>query len=157
MRRTVGLAIVGLLALAGCADDSGDASAVCVDAQGVRVDDSRCGGGGMSDFQWFYLMSTLNQPAYGAQVVHNHYYSDTRTNRYAGFKAPADVPVYRGVPKTGYTPAKGGTGFVSKQRVNPPAKVQDYKAPGGGGSYNKAPNKPYNPPPAPRMPNPRPA
>lgn len=143
----VALSLGLLIPLAACGDDAqaADATAVCVDGAGNRVDDTRCGAGdnGMNGFMWFYIMSTMNQPYVGQQVVHNTYYSNTTVNRYAGFKAPQTVAVNRGVPKTGWKPSSGNTGFVSKSKTNitPPKVIQQQNKPmyQQKGSVNKAP------------------
>lgn len=118
----LGAAMCVSAGLAACdSDDNNGAVAVCVDTAGNRVPDGQCGalsGNGMSGFEWYYIMSTLNQPRYGAQVVHNTYYSSTTVNRYAGFSRPANATVYNGVPASGYTPPKGSAGFVPKGSAN---------------------------------------
>jgi len=116
------------LTLVGCDTDEGggatESTAVCVDKAGNRVDDSQCGGhdydhnDGMSAFEWYFIMSTLNQPSVGSQVVHNTYYSSPKTNPYAGFKRPQTAPIAKGVPKTGWTPSAGTKAFVPKDKTN---------------------------------------
>lgn len=139
VKRTASLALLAALALAACGDGDDNnlaATAVCTDpSTGLRVDDSYCGGGyhngGMSAFEWYYIMSSLSQPRVGAQVIHNTYYSSTTTNKFAGFKAPTTVPVERGVPKTGWTPSKGSSSFVpkSKSNITAPKVIQQAPAP----------------------------
>jgi hypothetical protein len=148
------VALSGLLLVAGCGGDASadEATAVCVDPNtGARVDDSQCGNSdsGMNGFLWFYIMTSLNQPSIGTQVVHNNYYSSTQTNRYAGYKVPPNVTsVYRSVPKTGWTPNAGTKSFTSGKKVNVtvPSVIQQKNKP----MYSpKAPvNKPpvYKPP-----------
>src|SRR5690349_25178355 len=119
MRKTVIslVACSALFALSACdsADAAEESTAVCVDKAGNRVDDSQCAGhdydhnDGLSAFEWYFIMSTLNQPAVGTQVVHNTYYSSPKTNPYAGFKRPTSAPIAKGVPKTGWTPPKSGS------------------------------------------------
>lgn len=138
---SVGLGVAFALALGACDSDDGDqATAVCVDQSGARVPDYRCGSGdnGMSGFEWYYIMSTLNQPRYGAQVVHNSYYSSTTINRYAGFKRPDSVSVARGVPASGWRPSGDSKAFVPKSQSNisPPKVIQ------------QAPKPMFNPKPA---------
>lgn len=149
------LAILALsvLPIAACDDDgaSDEATAVCVDKAGNRVDDSQCRqdydhNDGLSPFEWYFIMSTLNQPAYGTQVVHNTYYSSPSTNRYAGFKRPQTVPIAKGVPKTGWKPSGDTKSFVPKGKSNitPPKVIQQAPKP----MYQ--PKAPVNKPPAPR-------
>ena len=144
-------ACLALFALAGCdeAAAADESTAVCVDQAGNRVDDSRCShdydhNDGMSAFEWYFIMSTLNQPAVGTQVVHNTYYSSTTTNKYAGFKRPQSAPIAKGVPATGWKPSSGSKAFVPKSKSNltPPKVAPAIR-------QNQAPPKPYNNP-APR-------
>jgi len=145
--------------LAGCGDDDREYTAVCVDQNGNRVADNRCHGDrpysdGINTFMLYYMLSSMNQPALGSQVVHNNYYSHSK---YAGFTKPKSATVYKGVPSSGYKP-KSGTSFKSKSYVSKP-QSNTWKG-GSGGSINKgsgggykAPgggfNKPANP--APRI------
>jgi hypothetical protein len=136
VKRTASIALLAALALAACGDGDDNnlaATQVCVDHNGNRVEDWQCphDNGGMSAFEWYYIMSTLNQPRVGMQVVHNTYYSSTTTNKFAGFKAPASVPVERGVPKTGWTPTSGSKSFVPKDKSNitAPKVIQQAPAP----------------------------
>lgn len=145
MKRVAFFGLSALL-LAGCGSNGDDMSAVCVDKDGNRVSDSQCSSGssGMSDFMWFYLLSSMNQPALGTQVVHNNYYSHSK---YAGFNKPKNATIYKGVPANGYKP-KAGSSFKSKTYSKPvsPPKVDKR-------SFNKPANRynPPKPPPAPRV------
>ena len=154
------LTVLSVLALGACADeDSGEqATAVCVDKAGNRVDDSQCGGhdydhnDGLSAFEWYFIMSTLNQPAVGTQVVHNTYYSSPSTNRYAGFKRPQTATIANGVPKTGWKPSKDSTVYTPKNKSNVTAPKVIQQAPKP--MYQPKPGN--NPAPKP-APAPRPA
>lgn len=150
------LCLLPLSACGGDAQADDEAVAVCVDKAGNRVDDSECHhdydhNDGMSAFEWYFIMSTLNQPAYGQQVVHNTYYSNTTTNKYAGFKRPQSAPIASGVPKTGWKPSSGTKAFAPKNKSNitPPKVIQQAPKP----MYQ--PKAPVNKPPAPRPPAPR--
>lgn len=158
LSRTLLAAAVPLILLtAACDSDSDDeqVSAVCVDPNtGNRVDDDRCGSGdsGLNGFEWFYIATILNQPPIGTQVVHNTYYSSVSTNRYAGYTRPPSATVYRGVPKTGWTPSKSSTSFVPKDtsKVSLPKTRSNVTVPKVQPPLNQrqAPPKPvYNPPP----------
>jgi hypothetical protein len=155
----VGLVMLAALGLSGC-DEGGagqdpEAAAVCVDKAGNRVDDSQCGShdydhnDGMSAFEWYFIMSTLNQPAVGSQVVHNTYYSSPSSNRYAGFKRPPAAPIANGVPKTGWKPSGDSKAFVPKSKTNltAPKVIQQAPKP----MYQQKPGA-VNKPPAPRPP-----
>ena len=133
IRRLAAVPAAALIALSltACGGDAyaePEATGVCVNPDtGERVDDDRCGGydhdSGVSDaFMWYFIASSLNQPAIGTQVVHNTYYSTPKTNPYAGFKKPTTVIVNKGVPRTGWKPTAGSsTSFQSKVRSTPPA------------------------------------
>src|SRR6478735_4431373 len=91
------LVAVAVTAGISACDDEGEvesSTAVCVNKDGERVDDSQCGGhdyyhNSASDaFAWYFIASTLMQPRMGTQIVHNTYYSSPSSNRYAGYKAP---------------------------------------------------------------------
>ena len=151
----VALAITAPLAACDSASADEEATAVCVDKAGNRVSDSQCShdydhNDGLSAFEWYFIMSTLNQPSYGTQVVHNTYYSNTTTNRYAGFKRPDTAPIAKGVPATGWKPSGGTKAFVPKDKSNltAPKVIQQQNKPMYGnkpGAVNKAP-APYRAP-----------
>lgn len=136
-KKLLALAIGAAVLLAGCESDGvhADSTAVCVDPNtGVRVDDSFCGSGdsGMNGFMYYYLLASMTQPPVGMQVVHNNYYSNVKTNPYAGYKVPSSASnVYRGVPKTGFTPTAKSQSFISTKKVNikPPTVIRQAPRP----------------------------
>lgn len=152
-RLLIALAIPMLL-VAGCSSDASgdDYSQVCTDSSGVRVDDSLCGnadGSGSNAFLWYFILSGLNRPAYGAQVTHNTYYvshgGTTTRPSYAS-------SISKGVPKDG-APGVSGKPTVPTvpkpgTKVNPPPKVSQYQ-PQDKPNPNIKPNGPVNKPPAP--------
>lgn len=162
MKKILVIPAVAALLLSGCGDDSTEyelaAAAVCTAPDGTRVDDSYCNpnsDAALNGFLWYYMAANLAQPAIGTQVVHNTYYSSPKSNPFAGTRRPANADVYRSVPKTGWKPTAGATGFSSSKKVNataPKVKVTIL-------NQKPAPNKPvYNPPkaPAPKPPAPKP-
>lgn len=89
-----------LLALPGCSSDDGwddvvaeKDTAVCVDKQGNRVEDSQCerqashrtGGGGSSAFLWYYLGRRSAVPYYGDSI------NDPRYRGHGSFTPGAGV------------------------------------------------------------------
>lgn len=149
-------AVLATLALGACdSDDSPAAVGVCTDPRtGVRVDDYYCDGhvhDGISGWEMYYILSTLNQPRVGAQVVHNTYYSNTTVNKYAGFKPPQSVTVEKGVPKAGWTASKGSSSFVPKDKSNITAPKVIQQAP----KPMYQPKQPVNKPPVYKAPAPR--
>lgn len=137
--------------IAACDDDvyvQEESTAICVNHDGERVDDSQCGGhdyyhNSASDvFAWYFVASMLTQPRVGQQVVHNTYYNTPKTNPYAGYKAPQTAQISKGVPKTGWTPSAGSKSYLPKDKSNitAPKVIQQAPKP----MYNQKPV--YNPP-----------
>jgi len=161
MKRYIGtilLVVMAAMGLTACgSEEASAATAVCVDQSGNRVEDSQCGGhdyyhnNGMSAYEWYFIASMLNQPSVGSQVVHNTYYSSTKSNPYAGYKAPQTVQIAKGVPKTGWTASSNSKSFVPKDKSNvtPPKVIQQAPKP----MYQ--PKAPINKPPVYKAPAPR--
>ncbi|PJI87444.1 hypothetical protein DAH66_05090 [Sphingomonas koreensis] len=125
-----------LLALPGCSggDDwnedvyaSGD-TAICVDQEGKRVDDDRCGernyysgggGGGSNAFLWYYLGRSSAVPYYGDSI---------RDKRYAGYGS------YQPRPGANYGPAPASTRMTRSAAVSRGGFGSSGRSFGGGRS-----------------------
>ncbi len=131
-------------------DDGDQYNQVCTDSSGNRVDDSKCGnsngggsGSGMNAFEWYFILSGLNQPRMGSQVVHNHYYTDhglthTRPTFASSINAgvPKDgAPGVKGAATTPNKPPKGYSGTAPKVSTNKaPSKSSSFGSSKSGGS-----------------------
>lgn len=124
-----------MLALPGCSggDDwnedvyaSGD-TAICVDQEGKRVDDDRCGndrvhysgGGGSNAFLWYYLGRSSAVPYYGDSI---------RDSRYAGYGS------YQPRPGANYAPAPASTRMTRSAAVSRGGFGSSGRSFGGGRS-----------------------
>ena len=127
MTTAMAAALAGLPACSSNDDWNGDViadrdTAVCVDQQGQRVDDDRCGddrsrGSGMgSAFLWYYIGRSAAVPYYGESIHDRRYARYARYNSYsprAGVsyaRAPASTRMSRS-----QAVSRGGLGSSSRR------------------------------------------
>ena len=122
-----------LIALAACSSQAEDViadndTAICVDQEGKRVEDNRCGndvhhyhggGGASSAFLWYYLGRSSAIPYYGDSI---------RDSRYAGRGS------FNARPGASYARAPSTTGMTRSQAVSRGGLGSSGRSYGGGRS-----------------------
>ncbi|HEX9954139.1 MAG TPA: hypothetical protein VGB48_02860 [Allosphingosinicella sp.] len=127
MTTAMAAALAGLPACSSNDDWNGEViadrdTAVCVDQEGKRVDDDRCGrnhyhGGGMGNaFLWYYIGRSAAVPFYGESIRDPRY---ARYSRYNSFTPRSGVSYARAPATTRMTRSqavsRGGLGASSRR------------------------------------------